>query len=130
MNVAQNLNVNDTLGGLFPEAHLYEYALTVDCHTLITNWTSTYRLVSTTKFRYQLCCVVILHSILSEVRNTKASRPGKQNGLVMHLLWSSHYTFFAAALACDVPSIIRMCCVGSPVFISHYPSFQHLFVYT
>lgn len=120
----------DTLEGPCLEAHLEEYALTCDCHTLITNWTSMYRLVSDTKFRYQLCCVLIVHSILSEVRKTNARRPRKQNELVMHLFGPSLYPFFAAALASDVPCTIRLCFVGSSLFISHYPSFQHLFVNT
>jgi hypothetical protein len=100
----------DTMGGgLCLAARLYEYALTVDCHTLITNWTSIYRTVSDTKFRYQLCCV-IFNCILSEVRNTHASRSGKQNELFMHLFWPSLYPFLAAALASDVPCIIRLLC--------------------
>lgn len=131
LNLAQKLTrTPPTLGGGGPclEAHLEEYALTFDCHTLITNWTSMYRLFSDTKFRYLFCCVVIIHSILSEVRNTKASRPRKQNELVMHLLGHSLYPFFATALATDVPCIIRLWFLGSSLFISHYPSFQHLFL--
>jgi len=77
-----------------------------------------HRLVSDTKFQYQVCCVVIVHSILSEVRHTNASRPGKQNELVMHLFGHSLYTFFATALASDVPCIIRLCLLAV-LFSSH-----------
>lgn len=129
LNLSQKLNIKVHWGGgPCLEANLEEYALTFDCHTLITNWTSMYRLVSDTKFWYQFCCVVIVHRILSEVRNTNASRPGKQNELIMHLFGHSLYPFFATALTFDVPCIIRLCFVGSSLFVSHYPSFQHLFL--